>query len=127
MSKRYMEKATREGRVALLPEYLQVGQEIWYWRESLCDDDGCPDMVTSCCPLNNGIQWYEDTARECSRQHPVLEHATIWSVSACFTPRGVEWVVNDLPAVADVHLRRAFLTTKDEALRQRPEEVLTGG
>ena len=124
MSKKYLEKATREGRVALLPEFLQAGREVWYWRESLCDEDGCPDMVTVACPLNAGAVWYDDAARECSRQHPVLEKLTIWSAGAFFTPRGVEWVINELPAVPDWHLRNAFFTTRAEALRNRPGRIV---
>lgn len=123
MSRRYMERATREGRVALLPEWLQVGRPVWYWRESLCDDDGCPDMVTAACPLNAGAAWIDEEARECSQRHPVLEKSTVWSACAYFTPRGVEWSVNELPAVADVHLRSAFFRSREEALKFRPKEV----
>lgn len=124
MSRKYMERATREGRVALLPEWLQPGREVWYWRESLCDEDGCLDMGTVACPLNAGAVWFDDVARECSRQHPILEKLTVWSAAAYFTPRGVEWVINDLPAVADVCLRGAFFRTRAEAVKARPREVM---
>lgn len=119
-----MQEAAREGRLGLCPAWLRVGRQIWYWRESLCDDDGCMDMVTSACPLNNGIAWYEDPARECSRQHPVLEQTTVWSVGCYFTPRGPEWVINDLPAVADVRLRNAFFLTREDAEANRPGRVV---
>ena len=119
-----IKSAVREGRAAFCPEWLQVGRDVWYWRESLCEDDGCPDMVTSSCPLNNGICWYEDAARECSRQHPVLEHLTVWGVAAYFTRRGVEWVVNDLPAVADCRLGSAFYTSRAAAEANRPGRVV---
>lgn len=115
--------AAQDGRLALCPDWLMPGREVWYWRESLCGDDGCPDMVTSCCPLNHGIAWYEDTARECSQQHPVLEHTTVWSAGAYFTPRGVEWMINDLPAVADVRLLSAFYRTEKEAWAARPGRI----
>ena len=127
MSRKYMEKATREGRVALCPEWLQPGQDVWYWRESLCDDDGCPDMVKSVCPMNNGFRWFDDVARDCACQHPVLEKTTVWSCQAAFTPRGVEWIINDLPAVADYRLRSAFFTTRDAALQARPGRVVQDG
>ena len=120
-----MEKAAREGRVALLPEWLQVGREVWYWRECLCGgDDLCADGVTSCCPLNNGIPWYDEVARDCACQHPILEKTTIWSAAACFTPRGVEWIINELPAVSDYRLRSAFFLTKQAALDSRPGKVV---
>lgn len=127
MSKRYMQQATREGRVALLPEWLQVGRRVWYWRECLCDDDGCPDMVTTSCPLNNGFAWCDEEARDCSLQHPILEETMIWSVAAYFTPRGIEWVINDLPAVADFRLRSAFFKDKTAALLARPGRVVADG
>ena len=126
MSKRYLMQAAREDRVAVLPASLQVGREVWYWRELLCGDDICPDGVTSSCPLNHGIPWYDDAARECARQHPSLEHTTIWSVAAYFTPRGIEWAVNDLPAVADCHLRRSFFRTREEAEAMRPGRIVHG-
>lgn len=126
MSRRYMERATREGRVALLPEWLQVGREVWYWHESLCDDNGCADMVTAACPINKGAVWYDDEARECARRHPSLEKTTVWSVCSYFTPKGVMWSVNELPAVADLFLRGAYFRTRAEALKNRPKEVAAG-
>ena len=123
-AKKNMERATREGRVALLPPTLQVGSEVWYWRESLCDEDGCLDMASSCCPLNHGIPWFEDEARECARQHPILEHATVWSACSYFTPRGVEWSINGLPAVSDCHLRNTFFASREEAVKNRPGRVV---
>lgn len=126
MSRRYMERATREGRVALLPEWLAPGREVWYWHESLCDGNGCMDMVSASCPLNSGSAWYDDDARDCARRHPSLEKTTIWSVCAHFTTRGVMWSVNDLPAVADLFLRSAYFRTRKEALENRPKEVTAG-
>ena len=127
MSKKYMQQATREGRVALLPEWLQVGRRVWYWRESLCDDDGCPDMVTSSCPLNNGFASCDEPARDCSQQHPFLEETMVWSAGAYFTPRGIEWVINDLPAVADCRLRSAFFTSRKTALENKPGRIIEDG
>ena len=124
MIRRYIERATREGRVALLPEWLRIGSEVWYWRESLCDDDCCADMDTLSCPLSAGFQWFEPEARSCARQHPVLEKGTVYSVAAVFTERGVEWSVNDLPPVPDWRLRGAFFTGKADAMRNRPGEVV---
>ena len=124
MSKKYLERATREGRVALLPEFLQPGREVWYWRESLCEEDGCPDMDSFACPLAASFSWHDEEARACARQHPVLEKGEIWDVRAVFTGQGVEWIVNDLPPVPDWRLRSAFFTSKTDAMRHRPGEVV---
>ena len=126
-----MEQAINEAREdpqrwAVVPEWLQVGREVWYWRELLCADDICTDGVTSACPLNRGVKWYEDEARSCAHAHPMLEKTTVWSVMAAFTPRGVEWIVNDLDAVADSRLREAFFRTAKGSRTGRPEVVRSG-
>ena len=77
--------------------------------------------------MNNGFRWFDDVARDCACQHPVLEKTTVWSCQAAFTPRGVEWIINDLPAVADYRLRSAFFTTRDAALQARPGRVVQDG
>ena len=126
MSKRYLQQAAREDRVAILPAYLTVGSKVWYWRELLCGDDICPDGVTAECPLNRGVPWYEDEARDCACRHPTLESSTIWSVGSYYTPRVIEWAINDLPAVADCYLRRSFFRTREEAEAMRPGRVVYG-
>ena len=124
MSKKYIQKATREGRVALLPEWLREGCRVWYWRESFCGDDCCSDMVTSCCPLNNGHRMGDAAARECARQHPVLEEAVIWSVGAFFKPGEIYWSVNELDGVPDRRLRESFFPSRKEALKNKPGRVV---
>ena len=124
MKRKEIDVAVREGRAAILPEWLQPGREVWYWRESLCDEDGCMDMVTVACPINAGFHWHEEEVRTCARQHPVLEKAEIYSVFASFSERGVEWIVNGLPAVPDWRLRDAFFVSEAEARRHRPGEVV---
>lgn len=124
MKSKEMERAVREGRAALLPGFLAVGQTVWYWRESLCGEDACPDMDGLACPLSAGFQWFEPEARRCARQHPVLERGEVWDVQAAFTRRGVEWSVNGLPPVPDGRLRSAFFTSKADAMRHRPGEVV---
>ena len=124
MKRKDMERATREGRVAILPEYLQEGRTVWYWRESLCDEDGCMDMVTSCCPLNHGFKLFDNVAKECARQHPVLENTDVWSVAAEFTARGVRWVINDWDPVPDDRLLAAYWPSREEALEHKPGRVM---
>ena len=119
--------AVRDGRAAILPEFLQVGSRVWYWRESLCDEDCCMDMVTAACPLNRGVKWYEDECRRCAMAHPILEETTVWSVQADFSPvRGVQWIVNGLPGVADSRVRLSFFATGEEAMAHRPKAVEYG-
>lgn len=124
MKRKEIDAAVREGRAAILPEWLQPGREVWYWRESLCEEDECPDQDTLSCPLSAGFCWHEDEARRCARQHPVLEKSTVWGVAAEFTERGVVWSVNDLPQIPDWRLHSAFFTSKADALRHRPGEVV---
>lgn len=124
MKRKEIDSAVREGRAAILPEWLQVGRTVWYWRECLCDEDGCMDMVTVACPINAGYHWYEPEVCRCARQHPVLEKSEIYSVYASFSERGVEWIVNGLPAVPDCLFRESFFVSEIEARRHRPGEVV---
>ena len=121
-----MEKAARERRVAVLPEWLTEGSRVWYWRETLCGDDLCPDMVTSICPINKGKTWNDPTVMTCARRHPELECTEIWSAAAYFTPRGIEWCINEGVAVPDEELRRIFFPTREAAQKHRPEVILYG-
>lgn len=125
MSERYMKAAAKDGRLAVLPVYLQVGRTVWYWRECLCDDDGCPDGAGSCCPLNHDLPWNDPAVLECERQHPVLDQMQVHSVWASFTPRGIEWTVNGL-TVAECWLRQAFFPSEAAARRARPERISYG-
>ena len=91
MGKKYLQRAAGEGRVAILPEFLQEGREVWYWRETLCDDELCLDMVGPTCPMNRineHIGPHDPEAIRCAMMHPVLDCMEIWHVTAAFTPRG---------------------------------------
>lgn len=123
MGKKQLEKADREHRVAVLPGWLTEGRKIWYWRETLCTEDLCPDMVSGACPLNRGVAWNDQAAVACAIRHPVVERMTVWSVACYFTPRGIEWSINELPAVADRDLRRVFFPTREAAEARRPEVI----
>lgn len=124
MGRKYIEKATREGRVAMLPEWLAEGRTVWIWRENLCDEDGCMDMVSPVCPRNRGASWDSATAMECARRHPVLESMQIYDVRAVFTRLGVAWSVNDSMLVPDDQLRAVFFPNREAALKNRPERAV---
>ena len=129
MSKKYIEKAAREGRVAVLPAWLAEGKTVWYWREVFCEDELCPDMVGPSCPMNRlreHIGPHSPQAIECARLHPTLDSMELWRVSAAFTPRGVVWALNDAYEIPDVWLRMAVFPTKAEALQHRPTRIEYG-
>ena len=122
-----LEDAVRTGRAAFPPQWLTVGQTVWFWRESLCWDSMCSAGVTTECPLNRGVKWYEDEAVRCARKHPALARETVWQLAAYFTPNGVEWSVNDMPAVHEKYVRQVYFSTRKEAEKVRPREVVPGG
>lgn len=124
MSKKYLERAAADGRLAACPEWLQTGRKVFYWRECLCRDDLCPESVTAACPINRGAGELDPIARGCARKHPVLEAADVWSVAVYFTAHGPEWSINDMPAVPDRLVRKIFFATAAEARKARPREVL---
>lgn len=129
MSKKYIEKAARDGRVAVLPEWLKEGATVWYWRELLCDDELCPDMVGPSCPMNSlhGRHGpHSPEALECARMHPTLDSMEVRRVTAEFTPQGVTWCINDSFEVPAYWLRRAVFTSKAKALQHRPERIEYG-
>lgn len=126
MSKKHVKNAARDGRVAVLPGFLQEGREVWYWRELLCQDDLCPDCVSSVCPLNAGYRFTDPETVKCCRDHPVLDKMEVWSVAAQFTPSGVEWIINDLPGVDDRALRAVYFPSRAEAIRHRPGRIEHG-
>jgi len=128
MGKKYLERAARDGRVAILPEFCTEGREIWYWRECWCTDgDGCMDMVSSSCPRNALRRPDADTMARCARHHPVLDRTTIWAVQAEFYRNGgIVWVINDAIFIRDAFLRSAVFPTREEALQHRPEVIEYG-
>lgn len=127
MGKKYVERAARDGRVAILPEFCTEGREIWYWRECWCTDgDGCMDMVSSSCPQNSLRRPDADTMARCARHHPVLDRTTVWAVSAEFDRRGILWVINDAIQIRDAFLRAAVFPSRDAALAHRPEVIEYG-
>ena len=129
MGKKYLQRAAGEGRVAILPEFLQEGRAVWYWRETLCDDELCLDMVGPTCPmnrLNEHIGPHDPEAIRCAMMHPVLDSMEIWHVTAAFTPRGIVWCLNDAVEISDVWLRRSVFPSKVLALANRPEVIAYG-
>lgn len=124
MSRKYMEKSAREGRVAVLPEWLQEGRTVWIWRASLCDEDGCMDMVSAVCPVNRGESWGSRAAQDCAGRHPVLEAITVFDAAAVFKPDGVLWTINDFPLIRDAELRRVFFPSREAAMKNRPERAV---
>ena len=129
MSRKYAKKAAREGRVAILPEFLQEGRVVWYWREILCDDELCPDMVGPSCPMNDlhrSVRARSPEALACARLHPVLDSMELFSVLAQFTPRGIVWRLNDAVEISDAWLRSAVWPSKLSALQHRPGRIEYG-
>ena len=119
--------ALREDRVAILPDWLQEGRTVWFWRETYCfDNDLCSDSVTPSCPWNGPGPRNKEKIHKCSRKHPVLISTEVWAVSAIFDVSGVIWCVNDAFTVRDCLLKDAFFPSRIEALKHRPEEVVYG-
>ena len=120
-------KAFSEDRVAVLPEWLQEGRTVWFWRESYCfDKDLCVGSITPLCPFNSPGPRDKEKIHQCARRHPVLDSTEIWAVSAIFERTGVSWCINDAYTVKDCLLRGAFFPSRIEALLHRPEEVEYG-
>ena len=120
-------RAAAEGRLAILPEWMQEGRQIWLWRECFCDGtDLCPDSVTRLCPLNSMRRPDSETCARCARHHPQLDTATVWAVSAVFEPRGIVWCINEAYEIRDSLLRESVFPSREEALRHRPEEIVYG-
>ena len=126
MSKKYLERAAREGRVAVQPEWLQEGRTVWIWRSILCDEELCPDSVGSACPLNGKAYPWSLEARKCARTHPVLDKLDVWSVAAHFEPRGLTWAINDEIIIPDACLREAVWPSERAAKAHRPEAIRYG-
>ena len=128
MGKKYLQTAARDGRVAVCPEHVREGRTVWYWRETLCQDELCMDMVGPSCPMNRmrGVGPGSPEALRCARMHPVLDSVELWSVGARFTPQGVIWVLNDDREIPDSRLRAAVFPSKQAALYHRPEVIEYG-
>ena len=117
-----------QGRAAVLPEWLQEGREIWFWRETYCyEGDLCTDSITPVCPYNRRGRIREpEEVLQCARRHPLLTKADVWSVSASFEPLGIFWTINECYTVRDNMLRLAFFPTQADALDHKPEVILYG-
>lgn len=125
--KKSIEKAVREGRAAILPGWLAEGKTVWYWRETLCDEELCVDCVSPVCPFNSAsLAWNDPEVRRCAREHPVLDKMEIYDVRAVFTAKGIFWVVNDGIDVADRLLRAVYFPTREAALARRPRRIEYG-
>lgn len=121
-----IEKAKAEDRLAVLPEWLAPGREVWFWRRSWCHDDGCMDCVTAGCPFNRGLPWSSDEVRECSKRHPVLDHEAVYSAAAEFTPHGIWWSINEGEPVPAFLLDAVYFPDEEAARRHIPERVAYG-
>lgn len=121
-----MSRKDKPVMTAELPEWLQEGRTVWYWRVTFCMDELCPDGVSPGCPLNSFNRADRATVDACSRRHPVLDSMTVWAVLAMFEPGGVRWVINDALEIRDEDLRAAVFPDKKTALKRRPEVVMYG-
>lgn len=125
MGKKYIQSAARDGRVAVLPEWLQEGRKVWMWRECFCTDgDLCEDSVTPACQMNS-LRSRPDPAAlaRCARYHPQLDSTTVWAVSAEFTPKGIFWMINEAYRIRDCFLREAVFPSREAAQARRPEVI----
>lgn len=119
--------AMDERRLAILPEWLQEGRTVWFWRETYCfDGDLCMDSITPVCPFNSAGRADREKISQCSRRHPILTKTDVWSVTAAFEPLGIFWTINDCYTVRDDVLRLAFFPTQAAAMDHRPEVILYG-
>lgn len=119
--------AMTDRRLAILPEWLQEGRTVWFWRETYCfDGDLCVDSVTTVCPFNGAGRADREKIAQCSRRHPILTKTDVWSVTASFEPLGIFWTINDCYTVRDDLLRLAFFPTQAAAMDHRPEVILYG-
>lgn len=111
---------------AELPEWLQEGRTVWYWRETYCTGELCTDKLGSGCPMNQTFRPDRDTVAKCARRHPVLDSLTVWAVLAMFEPGGIRWVINDAIEIRDEALRSAVFPDRKSALKRPPEVVVYG-
>lgn len=125
--KKSMKRAVREDRAAILPPWLAEGRTVWYWRETICDEDGCLDVVSPICPFNvHSPAWNDPEVRSCAMEHPVLDKMEVYDVRAVFTRRGISWEVNEGYGVADSVLRQVYFPTREAALAHRPRRIEYG-
>jgi len=116
-----------ENRLAVLPDWLQEGREIWFWRETYCfDGDLCMDSITPVCPYNRSGRADRQKIIQCARRHPLLTKTDVWSVTASFEPLGIFWTINECYTVRADLLLSAFFPTQAKALEHRPEVVVYG-
>ncbi len=122
-----VERLIIANRLAILPDWLQEGRTVWFWRETYCfDDDLCMDSITPVCPFNGAGRADRDRILQCSRRHPILTKTDVWSVTASFEPLGIFWTINDCYTVRNDVLLGAFFPTQAKALEHKPEVILYG-
>ena len=122
-----IERLISESRLAILPDWLQEGRVVWFWRETYCfDGDLCVDSITPVCPFNGSGRADRDRILRCSRRHPILTKTDVWSVTASFEPLGIFWTINDCYTVRNDVLLGAFFPTQAAAMDHRPEVILYG-
>jgi len=122
-----IESLISQSRLAILPDWLQEGRQVWFWRETYCfDGDLCTDSITPVCPYNGAGRADKERILRCARRHPILTKTDVWSVTASFEPLGIFWTINDCYTVRNDVLLRAFFPTQEKALENRPEVILYG-
>ena len=123
-----IERLIGESRLAILPDWLQEGRTVWFWRETSCfDDDLCIDSVQPFCPYNRSVGRPDHSViRDCARRHPIIAKTDVWSVTASFEPLGIFWTINDCYTVRSDRLLQAFFPTQEKALEHKPEVILYG-
>lgn len=128
MEKKNKNKGELPYRAAVLPEWLEEGRTVWFWRDCFCDGtDLCSDSVGPMCPLNSlRGRPSPEVIGKCARHHPQLDQTVIWAVSAAFEPGKILWTVNEAYTVREEFLRATFFPSREAALARRPEEIVYG-
>lgn len=113
--------ASEQGRLAMIPDWMQEGNFVYLWDSVDCLDESCGDEGKLACPMGKGS---EQVIRRCRMAHPVLRRIALWSVVAQFTPRGVLYFLNDFYVIPDVDLLRIVFKNEKEARLHKPLEAI---
>lgn len=114
-------RASEEGRLAMVPDWLQEGNSVYLWDSIGCRDEACGDQGKLACPMGKGSV---QAIRRCRMAHPVLRRIELWSVMAQFTPRGVVYFLNDFYVIPEGDLLRIVFKTEKEARQHKPLEAI---
>ena len=117
-------RASEQGRLALIPGWMQEGKTVFLWDSPTCQDEPCGDKGKLGCPLKLDDWDTNPVVLRCQRQHPVLRRLELWAIVARFTPRGVVYILNDYYVIPDFDLRRIVFRTEREARLNKPREAI---